>query len=116
MASLRSVVLSGNRFCRNRMEPRTEQAAARVSGSDKADWTARSASSSLPASTRIAAFCNAWLDSLPEAKVVHRNTKRQKSGARAHHILCLTMQFVSQLTITEGRRDPAHPETGPVTY
>src|SRR6266576_3855868 len=34
------------------------------------------------------------------------------SGARAHHAFCPCMQFVSQLTITNGRRGSAHVSGG----
>src|SRR5438034_6422114 len=86
MASWRSTAPSSSRSCWTRMAPSTEQAAARVAGSESASWACSSASCSRPSWTRAAARWRAACPWAPRAAAggsTHSSTARERTAPRA---------------------------------
>src|SRR6266571_2471529 len=84
MASWSSSAPSRSRSCRTRMAPSTEKAAARVSGSESANWACWSASWSRPCSTSTAALWRApcaWAPKVATGgRTLHKSTARENAA------------------------------------
>src|SRR5438093_10756045 len=84
MASWRSTAPSSSRSCWTRIAPSTEQAAARVAGSESASWACWSASWSRPSWTRAAALWRAACAWAPNvaigASTPHKSTATESAA------------------------------------